>query len=44
MPQKKQISILHTLGRVNLGNSPTYGQITSILDPRIIRLGVRYKF
>jgi hypothetical protein len=34
----------HTLGRVNLGNSPTYGQITSILNPRVIRLGVRYRF
>jgi hypothetical protein len=34
----------HALGRVNLGNSPTYGQITSILNPRVIRLGVRYRF
>jgi hypothetical protein len=34
----------HTFGRVNLGNSPTYGQITSILNPRVIRLGVRYRF
>ena len=34
----------HALGRVNLGNSPTYGGITSILNPRIIRLGVRYRF
>lgn len=34
----------HTLGRVNFGNSPTYGQITSILNPRVIRLGVRYRY
>jgi len=34
----------HALGRVNLGNSPTYGQITSILNPLVIRLGVRYRF
>jgi Carboxypeptidase regulatory-like domain len=33
-----------TLGRVNVGNSPNYGQITSILNPRVIRLGVRYRF
>jgi len=34
----------HTLGRYNLANSPDYGQITSILNPRVIRLGVRYRF
>ncbi|TRZ92735.1 TonB-dependent receptor [bacterium] len=34
----------HTLGRYNLANSPDYGQITKILNPRVIRLGLRYRF
>jgi hypothetical protein len=34
----------HTLGRYNLANSPDYGQITSILNPRVIRLGIKYQF
>jgi hypothetical protein len=34
----------HTLGRYNLANSPDYGQITKILNPRVIRLGIKYQF
>jgi hypothetical protein len=34
----------HTLGRYNLLNSPWYGEIWGILNPRVIRLGVRYRF
>jgi hypothetical protein len=34
----------HTLGRYNLANSPDFGQITKILNPRVIRLGIKYQF
>ena len=34
----------HTLGRVTRVNHPQYGSTTSILNPRVIRCGVRYQF
>jgi hypothetical protein len=34
----------HTLGRVTMVNNPLYQTTTSILNPRVIRFGVRYRF
>lgn len=34
----------HTLWRVGQVNSPRYNEITEILNPRVIRFGIRYKF
>jgi hypothetical protein len=34
----------HTLGRVTRVNHPQYGSTTTILNPRVIRFGVRYQF
>jgi hypothetical protein len=34
----------HTLARDDRLNSPWYGEIWGILNPRVIRLGVRYRF
>ncbi len=34
----------HTLGRVTRVNHPLYGSTTSILNPRVIRFGIRYQF
>jgi hypothetical protein len=34
----------HVLGRVSRVNSSSYNQITSILNPRVVRFGVRYRF
>ena len=34
----------HTLGRVNRVNHPRYQNTTSILNPRVIRFGIRYQF
>ena len=34
----------HTLSKYNNLNSPWYGEILSILNPRVFRLGVRYRF
>jgi hypothetical protein len=34
----------HVLGRVNTVNSSRYNEVTTILNPRVIRFGVRYRF
>lgn len=34
----------HTLSRYNVVNSSRYDEIMSILNPRVIRLGIRYRF
>ena len=34
----------HTLGRYNRVNSGRYDEITLILNPRVVRFGVRYRF
>jgi hypothetical protein len=34
----------HTLNRYNILNSNRYDEITKILNPRVIRFGVRYRF
>jgi len=34
----------HTLSRYNIVNSPRHNEIESILNPRVIRFGVRYRF
>jgi len=34
----------HDIWRTNLLNSPYYNEIEEILNPRVIRLGVRYRF
>jgi len=37
-------NLSHTLGRVTMVNNPQYRTTTSILNPRVIRFGVRYQF
>ncbi|MFC2156680.1 carboxypeptidase regulatory-like domain-containing protein [Acidobacteriota bacterium] len=34
----------HTLGRMSALHSPRYGEIGGILNPRVIRFGLRYRF
>lgn len=34
----------HTLARMSRLDSPRYGEITGILNPRVIRFGIRYRF
>jgi hypothetical protein len=34
----------HDIWRTNRLNSPYYNEIEEILNPRVIRLGVRYRF
>jgi hypothetical protein len=34
----------HVLYRYGIVNSPSYNEVLEILNPRVIRLGIRYRF